>query len=100
MFVIGLVLVAVCMIAIVASRSAPARSMPALLGYTALFWLVSQQVWEMVLFLNLVPISSVGRSFGVYDLVPWFPTIGLVPPLVGAFVFAVALWLRWRRRRE
>jgi hypothetical protein len=99
MFVIGLVFVGVCIIAIVASRSAPARSMRALLGYTALFWLVSKQAWGMILFLNLDTIGSVGRSFGVYDLDPWFPTIGLVPPLVGAFVFAIALWRRWQRQR-
>jgi hypothetical protein len=98
MFVIGFVFVAWCVLALVASRLAPVNGLPSLLVFTALFLCVSQVSWATILFLNFVPLDKVGRSFDVY-LEPWYRTIGLVPPIVGAVVFAIAAWGR-RRPRE
>jgi hypothetical protein len=101
MFEIVFVFIAVSALAIIASRwtqrLAPVRSLLVLFGCTVFFLMASVPAWSMIVFLGIVPIDSIARrSFGVYYLYPWKQTIVLVPPFVGALMFAIALWLRWR----
>jgi hypothetical protein len=99
MLTIGLVFVAVCVLAIAASRWVGGRAL-AVLGYSALFFLGAQVTWATLLFLNVVPLDSIGRSFGVYDLSPWYRTVALAPPSLAALLFAIALQRRRGHQRK
>jgi hypothetical protein len=97
--VAGLVLVALGVVAVVASRSARGRTIVAVVGYSALFVLAVQVTWALLLFTNVVPVSSIARSVGVSDLA-LYPVVGWGIPTLATAVFAIVFSRRRRSRRH
>jgi hypothetical protein len=102
------VLSVLCVVAIVLARRAPIGDSGAIVSYAAvlfvyalLFFLVTGMAWLILLILHAVPIEAIARrSFGIYDIeLPLLRTIVAGPPLLGALVFAAALWRRSRPRQ-
>jgi hypothetical protein len=92
-------------VAIVLARRAPigdsgatVSHAAALFSYALIFFLVTGIAWFILLFLHAVPIEAIAsRSFGIYNIeLPLLRLIVGGPPLLGALVFAAALWRRSR----
>ena len=97
---IVLVLSMFCVAAIALARCAPTGNVAVVFFYAVIFLFASGMAWVMALQVHAVPIDAIDRrSFGIYDLQPWLRTVFLGPPILGALVFAAALWNRGRHRQ-
>jgi hypothetical protein len=93
------VLSAFCIVTIVVARYASLGNAAVVFGSTVIFLFATGWAWVMLLVVNAVPVDAIAqRSFGLYDVQPWRGTVIFGPPLLGALVFAAALWRRGRPR--
>jgi hypothetical protein len=92
--VIGFAFVALFLWAISASTARRRGALPAVLGYSGLFFVVVQVTWATILFTGVVRLEGIGRWFGASDLLPWYGYVGWGVPLLATFVFAIGLWRR------
>lgn len=92
-----LIIIVVCVAGILATRHDSIIALRALTVFmsSVAFALAAWFVWYALWSMQIVPVDSLLRSVGVYQLEgPWFRLIFLGPPLLAAALFATVLWKR------